>query len=95
MSDEPRDIEENLQPGTNRFFDARGKEIGTHDQETRRNLALGIFVGLALLYAATFAAYLCGWLDTNHFTAAIAGISGPQAIAAAVAGFYYGTSRRN
>lgn len=69
------------------------KVPGTHDQETRKQLALIILTLIAVFYAASLLYFLAGWIDTNKFTAAIAAMSGVQALAAAAIGFYYGSKQ--
>jgi hypothetical protein len=63
----------------------------THDQVTRRTLALIILIALGLSYLAIIAFFLLGFIDSNELTAAIAASSGIQALAAAAVGFYYGS----
>ncbi|KHL00231.1 hypothetical protein [Sinomonas humi] len=62
----------------------------THEDETRRGLALIVIVGMLVLYGAITAAFLLRWMPRDDFTAAIAGISGVQTLAAAILGFYFG-----
>jgi hypothetical protein len=69
------------------------KVRGTHDQETRKLLALIVLILIGILYCAIFGFYLLGRIDIDHLTAAIAGMSGPQALAAAAIGFYYGSKQ--
>lgn len=64
---------------------------GTHDQETRKQLALIILFLIAVFYGAILGFFLFEAIDTAKFTAAIAGVSGIQALAAAAIGFYYGS----
>lgn len=69
------------------------KVPGTHDQETRKQLALYILTLIAVFYAAILWFFLADWIDTAKFTAAIAAMSGIQALAAAAIGFYYGSKQ--
>lgn len=78
--------------GPRGLYGAR-KVPGTHDQETRKQLALIIVTLIAVFYAASLWCFLAGWIDTNKFTAAIAAMSGVQALAAAAVGFYYGSKQ--
>jgi uncharacterized membrane protein len=66
---------------------------GTHDQETRKKIALIILTMVGVFYAAILWTFLAGWIETDKFTAAIAGVSGIQALAAAAIGFYYGSKQ--
>jgi hypothetical protein len=66
---------------------------GTHDQETRKKIAFIVLALIAVFYGATLLWFLAGWIDTAKFTAAIAGMSGIQALAAAAIGFYYGSKQ--
>jgi hypothetical protein len=78
--------------GPRGLYGAR-KVPGTHDQETRKQLALIILTLIAVFYAASLWCFLAGWIDTAKFTAAIAAMSGIQALAAAAIGFYYGSKQ--
>lgn len=66
---------------------------GTHDQETRKLIALIILALVSFLYLAIVGFFLFKGIDTTMFTAAIAGISGVQALASAAIGFYYGSKQ--
>ena len=102
--DEPESIEEDFVPGAvpwhisevplrgqYRFAKKRRRwPKGTHDQVTRQFLAFAVLGILAALYLISIIALVTGGLDGEKFTMAIAAISGPQALAAAVIGFYYG-----
>jgi hypothetical protein len=102
--DESEPIEEDVVPGTVPWFISevplRGQYSfvkkrrrwpkGTHDQVTRQFLAFAVLGILAALYLISIIALVVGGLDKETFTMAIAAISGPQALAAAVIGFYYG-----
>lgn len=66
------------------------KPEATHDQSTRKGIAFTILVLIALLYVAAVVAMIVGWVDQEEFALLITGLSGPQALAAAVIGFYYG-----
>lgn len=68
---------------------------GTHDQETRKKIAFIVLALIAVFYGATLLWFLAGWIDTAKFTAAIAGMSGIQALAAAAIGFYYGSNQHD
>lgn len=70
-----------------------GAVPGTHDQQTRKTIALIILTFIGVFYAASLFWFLAGWIDTAKFTAAIAGISGIQVLAAAAIGFYYGSKQ--
>lgn len=78
--------------GTKGFYTTR-RVPGTHDQETRKLIALIILSLVAVLYAAIIFFFLAGWIDTEKLTAAIAAMSGIQALAAAAIGFYYGSKQ--
>ncbi len=69
------------------------KVRGTHDQETRKLIALIILGLISVLYAAIMFFFLCGAIDIEKLTAAIAAMSGIQALAAAAIGFYYGSKQ--
>ncbi|WP_026541648.1 hypothetical protein [Paenarthrobacter nicotinovorans] len=69
------------------------KVRGTHDQETRKLIALIILGLISVLYAAIMFAFLCGKIDMDKLTAAVAAMSGIQALAAAAIGFYYGSKQ--
>jgi hypothetical protein len=84
--------EEVPRSGTAGFFTTR-KVRGTHDQETRKQIALIILTLIAVLHAAIIFCFLAGWIDTGKLTAAIAAMSGIQALAAAAIGFYYGSKQ--
>lgn len=103
-AEEPESIEEDLDPGPVRWSNSevprRGAYVfvkrrrrwpkGTHDQVTRQFLAFAVLGVLAALYLISMIALVSGGLNGETFTMAIAAISGPQALAAAVIGFYYG-----
>lgn len=78
--------------GTKGFYTTR-KVPGTHDQETRKQIALIILWLIAGLHAAIIFFFLAGWIDTAKLTASIAAMSGIQALAAAAIGFYYGSKQ--
>jgi hypothetical protein len=67
----------------------------THTDKTRRTLALGILGALILVYIGVFMCFLLTNMPMEKFTAAIAGVSGLQALAAAAVGFYYGRGQHN
>jgi hypothetical protein len=79
--------------GTSGFFTTK-RVPGTHDQETRKQIALIILTLIAVLYAAIVFWFLAGWIDMEKLTAAIAAMSGIQALAAAAIGFYYGSNSK-
>lgn len=79
--------------GTTGFYTTR-KVPGTHDQETRKQIALIILWLIAILYAAIISCFLANWIDMEKLTAAIAAMSGIQALAAAAIGFYYGSNSK-
>ncbi|POH64708.1 hypothetical protein C3B59_09735 [Cryobacterium zongtaii] len=82
--------------GPYKFKKKRGKwPKGTHDQVTRQFLAFAVLGILTVLYFMVMFALVCGWIDGEKFTMAVAAISGPQALAAAVIGFYYGKNGSN
>lgn len=72
----------------------RTRPIGTHDQETRKLIALIILGLISLLYVAIIAAFLVRQIDKDMLSAAITAISGIQALAAAAIGFYYGSKKK-
>ena len=63
---------------------------GTHDQVTRQFVAFFILGLLSVLYLMSLGAFILGGINQEGFVTAIAAISGPQTLAAAVIGFYYG-----
>jgi small-conductance mechanosensitive channel len=63
---------------------------GTHDQVTRQFVAFFILGLLSVLYLVSLGAFIFGGINQEGFVTAIAAISGPQTLAAAVIGFYYG-----
>ena len=65
----------------------------THDQVTRRWLAILILGVVGLINIAIFASFLLGGISDDQLTKAVAALSGPQALAAAAAGFYYADRR--
>jgi hypothetical protein len=69
------------------------KVRGTHDQETRKLIALIILGLISVLYAGIMFTFLVGGIDIEKLTAAIAAMSGIQALAAAAIGFYYGSKQ--
>lgn len=65
----------------------------THDQETRKTLALIILWALVISHGIGFFAFAFGFLDNEKFTIFVTGFSGLQALAAAAVGFYYGSNQ--
>lgn len=65
----------------------------THDQVTRRWLAIIILGLVGLINVGIFASFLLGGIGDDQLTKAVAALSGPQALAAAAAGFYYADRR--
>lgn len=65
----------------------------THDQVTRRWLAILILGIVGLINIAIFTSFLLGGISDDQLTKAVAALSGPQALAAAAAGFYYADRR--
>lgn len=61
----------------------------THDQITRRGLALVVLIPTVVFYAFVLLALVCHWVDRDDLTALVAAISPFQALAAAVVGFYF------
>lgn len=70
------------------------RAIGTHDQETRKIIAMIILGLVSLLYLAIIAAFLIKQIDRDSLSAAVTAISGVQALAAAAIGFYYGSKKK-
>ncbi|WP_139007401.1 hypothetical protein [Arthrobacter crystallopoietes] len=70
---------------------ATRKVVGTHDQTTRKTLALIILCLISLLYIGLIGAFILGKVTSDQLTDGIAAMSGPQALAAAAIGFYYGS----
>ena len=67
-----------------------------HIDRTRRQLAWGLLVLLSGLYLAVFAGVLTNRLTTDFTKELLLALAGPQALVAAVVGFYYGDrDRRN
>ena len=95
---EPAPLEElveNEVPEVQEFFKQTNVPEPTHADKTRKTLALLILIALLCVYLAVFSMFLFGGLANEKFTAAIAGISGLQALAAAAVGFYYGKGQHN
>lgn len=67
------------------------KVPGTHDQETRKTVALIILVLISVLYGCLIFAFVIGAITSDELTFGIAAMSGPQALAAAAIGFYFGS----
>jgi hypothetical protein len=65
----------------------------THDQVTRRWLAILILGIVGLINIGIFTSFLLGGITDDQLTKAVAALSGPQALAAAAAGFYYADRR--
>lgn len=65
----------------------------THDQVTRRWLAVLILGVVGILHLGVFASFLFGQIDGDGLTKAIAALAGPQSLAAAAVGFYYADRR--
>lgn len=65
----------------------------THDQQTRRWLAILILGLVGLINVGIFTSFLLGGITDDQLTKAVAALSGPQALAAAAAGFYYADRR--
>lgn len=86
-------FKENTAPFDGKLTDVVGTRdpTGTHDQITRRVLAYSILGVVILINACMFGTYLWGSMTTSQLTTAIAALAGPQALAAAVVGFYYGS----
>ena len=87
------DLYEDIAPlgGTLQQVVGTRSPTGTHDQITRRHIAYAVLASMILLDLAVFGFFLTGKIDTEKLTAAIAALAGPQALAAAVVGFYYGS----
>lgn len=66
----------------------------THDQATRKMIALIILGMLGLFYLLILLGFLFGGVDVDGLHAASASISGIQALAAAAVGFYYGANKK-
>lgn len=66
----------------------------THLDQVRARLALGILVGLFILYLLLFWAAIWGGMDMQMVQILATILSGPQALAAAAVGFYYATKDR-
>lgn len=88
-------ITENVVPEADEVYEHPLVPEPTHTDKTRRTLALGILGALLLVYLSVFAAFLLTNMPMEKFTAAIAGVSGLQALAAAAVGFYYGKGQHN
>lgn len=86
------ELEEDEKPSGFRVFE-NPSVPPTHDQQTRKQIAIIILSLLSLLYVGVLVAFLFTDLEESKFTAAIAGISGVQALAAAAVGFYYGSHK--
>lgn len=67
----------------------------THDQVTRRWLAILILGVVGLVHLGVFTSFLFGQIDGDGLTKAIAALAGPQSLAAAAVGFYYADHRGN
>lgn len=103
----PDDLTDNSTPlgsGLLDFTDVSGRDrgtvfrtpkaVGTHDQETRKLIAVIILLLVSLLYLAIMYAFLTRKIDKDMLSAAITAISGVQALAAAAIGFYYGSKKK-
>lgn len=65
----------------------------THDQVTRRWLAVLILGVVGVIHLGVFTSFLLGQIDGEGLTRAIAALAGPQSLAAAAVGFYYADHR--
>ena len=70
------------------------KPVGTHDQETRKLIALIILGMVGVFYTAVLMAFIFGRIDMDELHGAVTSFSGLQALAAAAIGFYYGSKRK-
>lgn len=89
----PGDLVDERLPGTVKVIEARPVPV-THDQSTRKTIAmiiLGVLCALYVLIVGTF--LFTDKISETALTAAIASVSGLQALAAAAVGFYYGTKQ--
>lgn len=94
----PDDFTEEATPETKDPFELKDKD---HPDTVRRALALPILWFLLVTYALTIGAFLVSrfiphdpaLFGSQDLTAAIAGISGLQGLAAAVVGFYFGVKQ--
>lgn len=66
----------------------------THEQKTRKIIAITILAVLFAFYGAILGTFLWGSMDVDKLHAATASISGVQALAAAAVGFYYGSRKK-
>lgn len=89
------DLTEDEAPDTDEVFREKKVPDPTHTDKTRRLLALCILGALLLVYLAVFVQFLWANMPMERFTAAVAGISGLQALAAAAVGFYYGKGQHD
>lgn len=87
-------IEENVKPSAFKVFE-NPPVPPTHDQQTRKQIAIIILTLLSVLYLAVMGVFLFTDMEESKFTAAIAGLSGVQALAAAAVGFYYGSRKKS
>lgn len=67
----------------------------THDQSTRKLLAMTLLIPTVLFYGAAIGGRMAHWIAAEDFTAILAGVSGFQALTAAAIGFYFAKPNDN
>ena len=80
-------VEDDIRPGTGPIFRT---ETPPHVDTIRARLAFWVVIPVFVLYALVVAAGLFGFITSDDALPFVAALSGPQALAAAVVGFYYG-----
>lgn len=89
----PVPLSEDETPGTAPVYRVE-HDAEKHTQQTQRWMAFGVIGVLCLLYGYIVVAFIYGWIDNAQLDSVFAALAGLQAIGAAAAGFYYGTSSR-
>lgn len=86
-------LSEDETPGTAPVYRVE-HDAEKHTQQTQRWMAFGVIGVLCLLYGYIVVAFIYGWIDNAQLDSVFAALTGLQAIGAAAAGFYYGTTSR-
>lgn len=87
------DVVEHIPPESGPTLKTRSYDLKRHLAVTRSWLAGGI-IGVAILTTAgTIIAHVAGAMDTPTFSSTMSGLSGLQALAGAVVGFYFGSNK--
>ena len=83
-------VEKDVLPGTGPILRTQTPSPPPHVDTVRAALAFCVVLPVLILYALVVAAGLFGFITFDDALPFIAALSGPQALAAAVVGFYYG-----